>query len=86
MNAYLIKGTPYQVCYDCGINYGNAGRMVTGTSTYHIGRCDVCGKEQAVTEARDFGYIRDEVLTANKLEKIFKKYKKGADGRKTKRN
>ena len=33
------------------------GRHNPGIATWHLGRCDICGKEKAVTEPRDFGHL-----------------------------
>ena len=48
------------VCQDCGSKALkspiNKGKTQFSVSTWYEGRCDVCGKERAVTEARDFGY------------------------------
>ena len=46
------------VCYPCGIKFGN--RKPRGFATYHIGKCDICGKKKAITEIRDFGYFKGE--------------------------
>jgi hypothetical protein len=48
-----LKGA-YQVCHDCGIKYGEARDHV---STYWHDKCDVCGAETSVTEARDYGFL-----------------------------
>ena len=42
------------ICGTCGMEYGHASDR--NLSTWHIGRCDYCGKEKPVTEVRDFGY------------------------------
>lgn len=47
-----MKKYPNLVCYKCGNKYGEA----TEESTFHIGTCDVCGKEASVTEPRDYNY------------------------------
>lgn len=49
---------PNWVCSPCGRKYSN-GRLFP-ISTYHTGICDVCKKETAVTEPRDFGYLKPE--------------------------
>lgn len=46
------KKYPDWVCFKCGINASN-GKSFT-VSTYHEGKCDVCGKIKSVTEPRDF--------------------------------
>lgn len=43
------------VCHDCGIKYGEPRDCY---ATYHLGKCDVCGEEKAVTEPRDYNYLR----------------------------
>lgn len=45
----------YQVCNECGMKYG---RYVVGCSSRWIGKCDVCGIETGVTEARDYNYLK----------------------------
>jgi len=48
------------VCFDCGKEALslpiNKGKKQFLCSTVHNGKCDVCGKVKAVTEARDFQY------------------------------
>jgi hypothetical protein len=47
------------VCGDCGAKYGNMPNGVTGrVATWHMGKCGVCLKHVAVTEPRDFGYLK----------------------------
>jgi hypothetical protein len=46
---------PVWVCADCGIEHGNSEPQF---ATWHMGTCGVCGDRVAVTEARDFGYLR----------------------------
>lgn len=49
---------PAWVCYPCGARYGT---RIPADATWHIGPCDVCGRDHlAVTEPRDFGYLRME--------------------------
>jgi hypothetical protein len=48
-----LKGA-YQVCHDCGVKHGEARDTV---SSYWHDKCDVCGVETSVTEARDYGYL-----------------------------
>ena len=42
-------------CDFCGRTYGQPR---PGCSTYHEGKCDVCGEIKAVTETRDYGYLQ----------------------------
>jgi hypothetical protein len=51
-------------CNDCGCRYG---RATSRSSTMWRGVCDLCGKEIAVTETRDYGYFRE---TVNQLYKF----------------
>ena len=41
------------VCNRCATD---AGGVCNHPATWHVGKCDVCGNETAVTEPRDFGY------------------------------
>ena len=42
-------------CRECGQN-AKGSYPATGTSTYHMGTCEVCGEKKYITETRDFGY------------------------------
>jgi hypothetical protein len=53
----------YQVCNDCGNKYGN---YVAGLSSHWMGKCDVCGEEKSVTEARDFDYLKKGIEALSK--------------------
>lgn len=45
------------VCDHCGMKYGR-GREPGQLSTWHTGKCGMCGDEEVyVTEDRDYGYI-----------------------------
>jgi len=48
-----MKEYPNWCCQDCGRKYG---KWSAGCSTFHLGICEVCGKEENVTEPRDYGY------------------------------
>jgi len=56
---------PNWVCRDCGEKWGRwwDGSEYTGPSphcaTFHEDACGVCGETKSVTEARDYGYLRD---------------------------
>ena len=52
--ARILRNAQW-VCEPCGLRYGD---YRAGTSTFHVGRCDVCKLTAAVTETRDFGYLR----------------------------
>jgi hypothetical protein len=58
---------PTWVCHTCGMDYGSWYKNGTYTgppnicSTMHLGTCGVCGAtDVAVTEPRDYGYLRAE--------------------------
>jgi hypothetical protein len=40
------------ICLECGIKHHKQKESV---STFHLGKCDVCGMIRVVTEGRDFG-------------------------------
>lgn len=48
---------PGWVCYRCGASHGK--KTVGESATWHKGTCGVCGKDDHVTEPRDFGHLRD---------------------------
>lgn len=56
---------PDWVCNDCGRQWGlwwDGGEYVgpaTHCATFHIGKCGVCGEKKSVTEARDYGYLKE---------------------------
>lgn len=64
---------PDWVCDPCGIRWGSwwANGMYTGpkphAATYHTDQCGVCGRTDAVTEARDYGYLVTGWDLANKV-------------------
>jgi hypothetical protein len=45
---------PAWTCWQCGALHG---RKAPRISTWHYGKCDVCGKNNNVTEPRDFGHF-----------------------------
>lgn len=54
--AMKKKHYPTWVCWDCGTKASGIRGYRGGCSTYHDGVCEVCWKEKAVTQPRDFGY------------------------------
>lgn len=66
-----LKPYPTWVCKPCGILASEEqGAKILSGSTFHDGRCDVCGRfPVAVTEPRDFGYPRFEGHEYNGLGK-----------------
>ena len=56
---------PDWVCRDCGGQWGLwwDGGKYSGPprhcATYHPGTCSVCKKKTGVTEARDYGYLKE---------------------------
>lgn len=61
----IAKDQPTWVCAQCGEKWGRwwDGPQYNGPSkhcaTMHEGECNVCSKLTIVTEARDFGYLRN---------------------------
>jgi len=55
--------TAYQVCRDCGHHYGE---YIAGLSSVWKGKCDVCGEEKPVTEARDYDYLKKGIDNLSK--------------------
>jgi hypothetical protein len=45
------------ICHTCGLRFGlrQHGPQI---STFHMGRCDICGKYAPLTEPRDFGNLK----------------------------
>lgn len=41
------------ICVICGVKYG---KPKSKYATYYQGKCDYCGEETNVTEARDYGH------------------------------
>lgn len=57
----MNKPYPEWVCRECGLSA--SGKKADGAllvSTFHQGKCDVCGKIIAVTEPRNYGYPKFE--------------------------
>lgn len=52
------KPYPQWVCSDCGDKYGR-GMPHGHLSCWHEDICGVCGEKKAVTEPRDFGYLKE---------------------------
>jgi hypothetical protein len=56
---------PDWVCTDCGRQWGlwwDGGEYAgpaTHCATFHSGKCGVCNAKKAVTEARDYGYLKE---------------------------
>lgn len=59
----MKKHKIYWVCQECG-EEARQRTMKSGVkhcgraklSTWHVGKCDVCGETKPVTEPRDFGH------------------------------
>jgi hypothetical protein len=58
------KQYPDWICSDCGHKAQPDKRRIFTVSTFHHGRCGVCGETKAVTELRDFGWPTMEMLLA----------------------
>lgn len=53
----------YKVCAECGDKYGD---YKGGVSSWWQDTCDVCGGNKAVTEARDFHYLKSGIEELSK--------------------
>lgn len=53
----------YKVCASCGDEWGKYSKTC---SSWWQDKCDVCGQEKAVTEARDFGYLKRGIKQLSK--------------------
>lgn len=56
---------PDWVCKVCGNYYGKRSNYKDHISCWHTDICGVCGQYKACTEARDFGYLRQDWLNYN---------------------
>ena len=52
----MKKDYPNWACWDCGTKHG-ANKKQERVSTWHYGKCDVCGENKNVTEPRDYGHF-----------------------------
>lgn len=65
LRALADNKQPDWVCRDCGGKWGlwwDDGYYYgppTHCATFHQDQCGVCGKTTGVTEARDYGYLRE---------------------------
>lgn len=53
-----MKNKPYPkwLCLICARKYTTQNIGANGVNTFHLDKCDVCGKRDFVTEPRDYGY------------------------------
>ena len=65
-----MKNYPSWSCWECGKKHGQVADRI---STWHYGRCDVCGENNNVTEPRDFGgfvnWYKKKLTPSNKRSK-----------------
>lgn len=74
----IPENYPSDVCSDCGIEANRLTclkkhgaeplKKAFSLSTFHTGKCDVCGEVKHVTQPRDFFYP-DFTLLVTKLKK-----------------
>ena len=57
---------PSWVCAQCGLEASRGNSLAC--STYHVGICDICGKETGVTQPRDFYYPDFEYYPKPKVD------------------
>ena len=57
-NVQVMKNKVYPIwsCWGCGVEHGTKKNFV---ASWHYGKCDVCGKNNNVTEPRDFGHFKN---------------------------
>jgi hypothetical protein len=61
------KDYPAWICIQCGIEHRR--NSVNGFATYHMGKCDICGRDDVpVTEPRDYGHLWPEWQSKKKQE------------------
>ena len=75
LDSNSFKTTIRQVCSDCGIEanrltclkrYGHEPKKKCfDVSTFHMDKCDWCGKEKYVSETRDFFYPDFNLMVKN---------------------
>jgi len=53
MKPKKLKPYPEFICVECGVRFGVFKKTL---SIYHVGICEFCGKEDQLTNSRDFGY------------------------------
>ena len=51
-----MKPYPQYICIECDNKHGRSKSNLF--STWHKGKCGICGKEADVTEPRDFGHLK----------------------------
>ena len=53
----MTRTTPYPeaICLACGTEHGH---QEVGRATWTVGTCDICGREEMLTEPRDFGHLK----------------------------
>lgn len=54
----IMNEQPDWVCVPCGLKWGNRWPK-NHLATFHNGKCGVCGREDSVTEPRDFRYLKN---------------------------
>lgn len=59
IEQYGMSPYPEWVCKDCAYKAGGVSPRGM-VSTFHRGKCDVCGEIKSVTEPRDYGYPKFE--------------------------
>lgn len=50
---------PSWICHECGMKHGNGKRSLI---TWNQGRCDICKRKTAVTEPRDYGHMKENMI------------------------
>lgn len=63
-----LRKYPHWVCSPCGVDASKGRQFLV--STFHVGKCEVCLKTLAVTEARDFYYPKFKGFDYNHLTEM----------------
>jgi len=51
----MNKETAGYVCVECGLKHGDTKG---GVSTFHEGKCDMCGEIKSITSVRHYNWLR----------------------------
>ena len=56
--ADVSARTSDYVCVDCGVKFlTDKQKENGGVSTFHLGKCGLCGEEKSITHIRTYNYL-----------------------------
>lgn len=56
--ADVSARTSDYVCVDCGVKFLTKNQKEKGgVSTFHLGKCGLCGEEKSITHIRTYNYL-----------------------------